>query len=70
MNKEQHSKNGNINTNIKIINWNKGNSKFSNRKDSIEFILSKHQPDILTIQELNITEDDDINTCNINGYKL
>ena len=41
-----------------------------NRKNSIEFILSNYKPDIITLQELNITEDDDLNLCQIAGYKL
>ena len=62
--------NGNINTNIKIINWNKGNAKYSNQQEAIEFILNKHQPDIMTIQEINITKEDDINLFQVEGYKL
>ena len=61
---------GNINTNFSILNWNKGNSHFSNKKDTIEHILQVEKPDIFTIQELNILESDDINKMQFPGYKL
>ena len=69
-NKEKHSQNGNHNTNITIINWNKGNTKYTNKKDSIEYVLQQQNPDIMTIQELNVTEDMDINLIQVPGYKL
>ena len=40
------------------------------KKDSIEFILQQQKPDILTLQELNITEKEDINLVQVPGYKL
>ena len=64
------TRNRNRNTNIKMINWNKGNAKLFSIKDSIEFILQNHIPDIMTVQEINITIEDDINMCQIPGYKL
>ena len=70
MNKEVHTLKGNINTNISILNWNKGNSSFINKKDTIEYILQQEKPDILTLQELNITDTEDINLLQIQGYNL
>ena len=68
--KQKKTKNGNTNTNYTIINWNKGNSNYFNKKDTIEYILQQQKPDIMTVQEINITKDDDINMIQIPGYKI
>ena len=44
-NKLAHAKNGNIRlNNIKILHWNKGNSKFENKLDELRIILDKFKP--------------------------
>ena len=53
-----------------MINWNKGNSLFINKKDEIEFLLRKYKPDIMAIQELNISIQDDLNVLQFPGYKF
>ena len=69
-NQKKHSMNGNKNTNFTVINCNKGNSEFKNRKADIEHILRTHKPDFMTIHELNITDKDPNQNNNIPGYKL
>ena len=41
-----------------------------NKKDTIEYILQQQQPDLLTIQDININKEDDMNLILIPGYKL
>ena len=62
--------NGNKNTNFTVINCNKGNSDFKNRKADIEHILRTHKPDFMTVHELNITDKDPNQNNNIPGYNL
>ena len=47
-------KNNNFCNKIKIIHWNKGNSNFSNKLDSIYEILDTKKTDILHIAEANV----------------
>ena len=56
--------------NMVLMNWNKGNSKFSSRIDTIRHIIAQHQPDIFTIQEANISKSDDIRLAQVQGYYL
>ena len=53
-----------------ILNWNKGNSKFLNRIDTISHIISQHKPEFFSIQEANIYQSDDLDRCQITGYHL
>ena len=52
------------------MNWNKGNSKFLNRIDTINHIVIQHKPDIFSIQEANIHMSDDLDKCQLPGYNL
>ena len=47
--------NGNISKNGSyfLMSWNKGNSKFSNKRDNILITLDRHMPDIFAIHEAN-----------------
>ena len=47
--------NGNISKNGSyfMMSWNKGNSKFSNKRDDISITLDRHMPDIFAIHEAN-----------------
>ena len=47
--------NGNISKNGSyfMMSWNKGNSKFTNKRDDISITLDRHMPDILAIHEAN-----------------
>ena len=67
-NKTAHAKNGN--QNLILLNWNKGNSKYCNRIDTIKQIILQHNPHIFCIQEANIYRDDDIRMYQIPGYYL
>ena len=66
-NKEVHTINGNIS--MKYLNWNKGNSKLVNKIDTLQNILSRFKPDIVAIQELNFTNDQDLAEVMIPNYK-
>ena len=66
-NKEIHSINGNIH--LKYINWNKGNSKLENKINSLQDIITRYKPDIVAIQELNYTNDQDLADVSIPNYK-
>ena len=48
-NRKIKSTNGNIQNNIKIICWNKGNAKAGNRINEIKLILSRDKPEIFFI---------------------
>ena len=54
-NKVFKSINGNISKNGSyfLMSWNKGNSKFSNKRDEILITLDRHMPDIFAIHEAN-----------------
>ena len=69
-NKIKHSENGNINKNLVLMNWNKGNSKFLHRIDTIRHIIQEHRPDIFAIQEANLSNSDDIRLAQVQGYYL
>ena len=68
-NKLSHTNNGNISKlgSLKILHFNKGNSKFENKIDDILYVIGKHKPDIFSIQEANY---DITNHCNIPGYNI
>ena len=53
-----------------IISWNKGNSKFLNRLPEIQQIAMEHKPDIIAIQEANISGDVDLGLCQLEGYEM
>ena len=71
-NKNKKITNGNIPNigNLTIISWNKGNSKFLNRLPEIQQIAVEQKPDIIAIQEANISGDIDIGLCQLDGYSL
>merc|ERR1712055_912509 len=69
-NKNIKIKNGNINNNIKIISWNKGNSLAGNRMNELKLILKRDKPEIFFINEFNLDFNQDINLVNVKGYKL
>ena len=50
-NKSMHSLNGNISKNGSyfLLNWNKGNSTYSNKKDDISITLDRYKPDFFAI---------------------
>ena len=52
------------------MNWNKGNSTFMHRIDTIHHIITEHKPDIFCIQEANLKSSDDIKLAQIPGYYL
>ena len=59
MNKEAHSKNGNINKftgdkGLKLFHWNKGNAHFQNKISELQILIQEHDPDILCISEANL----------------
>ena len=60
-NKVFKSINGNISKNGSyfLMSWNKGNSKFSNKRDDIAITLDRHRPDIFSIHEANFNANRD-----------
>ena len=54
-NKRMHSLNGNISKNGSyfLLNWNKGNRTYSNKKYDISITLDRYKPDFFAIQEAN-----------------
>ena len=54
-NKVMKSINGNISKNgtFFMMSWNKGNSKFSNKRDDISITLDRHLPNFFAIHEAN-----------------
>ena len=65
-----HSQNGNINKNLKIATWNNGPAQLKNSILNIQHVLQSHKIDILAVQELNLRDDDVINTLKIDNYTL
>ena len=70
MNKLQRAINGNINKNLKILTWNKGNALIKNAMVEIKDLIDKYKPDILVINELRLQKDDDISVAFVRGYRL
>ena len=70
MNKIKRAMNGNINKNLKIMSWNKGNSYIKHSIEDIRDLIYNHKPDILVINELRLFEDEDISIASIKGYNL
>ena len=56
--------------NIVAMSWNKGNSKAVNIIDDIADIISRHQPNILNIQEMNIMDGESLELFQMEGYTL
>ena len=54
-NNSVHSLNGNIKdiNNIKLLNWNKGNSLFSNKLNDFQIVVDKYTPHIISLSEAN-----------------
>ena len=60
--------NGNIKApSLRIIHWNKGSSKFSNKIDDIKLVIDKFRPHIFSIVEANY---DLIDRLMIEGYNI
>ena len=73
MNKKVKSINGNGNNKqntIEIINWNKGAAHISKKIDDIKYILEKHKPKIMVINELNFNEEDDEDLMKVEKYSF
>ena len=68
-NKIMHSLNGNISKNGSyfLLNWNKGNSTYSNKKDNISITLDRYKPDFFAIQEANYNT---LKDKGFSGYNL
>ena len=56
--------------NIKIASINKGNSDLINKVDQINHLLTKHKPDLLVINELNLNKNDTTTKNQFIGYNL
>ena len=67
-NKNAHIKNGNFT--FKMLTWNKGNSKMTNKVDTISAMISEHKPKIVALQEVNFTVTQDLCDIQIPGYRL
>ena len=52
------------------MNWNKGNSLAKNKLETIEILLEQNTPDLLCLQELNIRQNEDLKTFQMDGYTL
>ena len=52
---------------LKLIHFNKGNSKFSNKINNIVYVIGKHKPDIFLLKEANYDIKNDKNTP---GYNI
>ena len=61
---------GNILNSIKIGTWNKGPSLYKNSIQNIAKVITEHKLDILSLQELNLRSDNNINTLKIPNYTL
>ena len=70
INKRAHSTNGNIRNTLKLGTWNKGPALFKNSIENVKFILEKHKLDILSVQELNVTTEDNLEILKIPNYTL
>ena len=64
--------NGNTNSdkNLKIMQYNIGNSNFENSIHKLQHIIQNHQPDIMCISEANISNKYDFNINNFLGYNI
>ena len=43
---------------IRIMQVNKGNSSFNNIIDQIQELIDRHKPNVVVVNELNMTKDD------------
>ena len=59
-----------MNSTLKILQLNKGNSKFKNRSDQINEILSEHKPHVFIINELNIKSNDNLSKNMFPNYNM
>ena len=66
-NKMNHISNGNIKGSLKLLHFNKGNSKLANKMDDILYIIGTHKPDLFSLQEANLDIKD---IPNIQGYNI
>merc|ERR1712055_172873 len=64
-NKNIKIKNGNINNNIKIVSWNKGNALAGNRINELKLILQREKPEIFFINKFNLDINQDINLVSV-----
>ena len=55
---------------IKLMQLIKGNSAFVNRIDQIQHLINVHNPDIIIINELNISKDDDVSRNQFQNYVM
>ena len=49
-----------------MMGWNKGNSKFSNKRDDIAITLDRHLPDFFAIHKVNFDQNSDQGFQNYN----
>ena len=69
-NKQIKSKNGNINSTIKITHWNAGSGHWVNKRTEIQNIIDSRKPDILLLSEANLFLENLSHEICIPGYKL
>ena len=53
---------------VKLMCWNKGNSRFETKKDELEMLIEEHYPLMLGVLEANVEKDYFLPALNINGY--
>ena len=55
---------------LNILQWNKGNARFLNRKDDIRVMIEDHQPHIFGICEANLHHNAHLTSMHIPNYKI
>ena len=57
-------------SNLKLMQYNKGNSNFETYNSNLQYILNKYEPDIICISEPNVNSKYNFNINNFPGYNL
>ena len=69
-NKQAHTVNGNTNTGIRLLSWNKGNTFLTTKMDTIKQIVDKEKPHVFSIQEARLRQGVPLEDVQIPGYDL
>ena len=71
-NKEYKMINGNIPkiNKLKVISWNLGSRKWSNKVDEINHMILDHNPDIAAISEANLYSEEEDHNVQVEGYDI
>ena len=70
LNHLQHSSNGNISGNLKVVHWNLGSKLWRNKREEIELLLGQYRPDLCFITEANMWKDTEHYDREIMDHKL